>query len=303
MEIVKVVPRGYCKGVIRAIQIAKKARLDYPNEEIYILGMLVHNQYVINALELLNIKSVENSKLDRLSLLQEVPDHCVLIFTAHGISDQVKVAAEKKGCKCIDASCQDVLKTQDIVKEKIKEGYQILYIGKKNHPEAEAVLAISPKIHLITKEEDIKQLNYLDKVFVTNQTTMSIFDVSKLFDTIKTIFPHALICDEICNATRIRQQAISDLKDQNIDVLYVVGDKKSNNSNRLAQIAKEINIEKVYLIDDVNDVNIDDLKGCTKIAVTSGASTPTYLTNQVISYLEHLDENTTIPTIEIEKIL
>lgn len=303
MEVIKVTPRGYCKGVVRAIQIAKQARQDYPNEDIYILGMLVHNQYVIKALDLLNIKSVENPKLNRYELLNEVPNDCVLIFSAHGISDQVVEAAKAKGCKCIDASCPDVLKTQDIVKKYINDDYHVLYIGKRNHPEAEAVLAISDKIHLITNENDIKLLESYHKIFVTNQTTMSINDVSKLFDAIKDKFPHAIICDEICNATRIRQQAISNLVDQNIDVLFVVGDKKSNNSNRLAQIAKEIKIPKVALIDDVHDIDLNDLTNANKVAITSGASTPTYLTNQVIQYLENLESNQIKPSIDISKML
>lgn len=300
MEIIKVTPRGYCKGVVRAINMAKQATIDYPDQDIYVLGMLVHNTYVMEALKCLNIHSIDSKDKTRMELLDEI-NHGVVIFTAHGISENVIVKAKEKGLICIDASCPDVVKTQNIVKDYLNQNYEVLYIGKAHHPEAEAVISLSEHVHLIEKEEDLNLYQNFDKLFVTNQTTMSIFDIAHLFDRIKAIYPHAVICEEICNATRIRQEAISTL--ENIDVLYVVGDAKSNNSNRLASIAKNHGIHNVYLIDDVTQITPEQFINCNRIAITSGASTPTYLTNQVIQYLENYDKIKEYPKINIQDIL
>ena len=175
MKCIKVTPRGYCKGVVKAINLAKQARLDYPNQKITILGMLVHNQYVCEALKELSIDTIEDVNKTRLQLLDKVHEGVVL-FTAHGVSEAVERKAKNKGLICIDASCQDVIKTQNIVKEYLAKGYDIAYIGKNKHPEAEAVLSLSPKVMLIENKEQIQKLK--SPLFVTNQTTMSQSDVA-----------------------------------------------------------------------------------------------------------------------------
>lgn len=303
MEVLKVTPRGYCKGVTRAIAIAKKTAIENPDKKVYVLGMLVHNEYVIKALSRLGITTIDDKSKNRMELLDEIPKDSIVIFTAHGISEYVKEEAVTRGFIIVDASCPDVVKTQTLVQEKEKQGYEILYIGKQNHPEAESICYRKPHVHLICNKEDVKQIPNYEKIFVTNQTTMSIFDVANLFDEIKQKFPHAEICEEICNATRIRQEAVINLKPQNIDAAFIVGDKYSNNSNRLAQIAKEQGISHVYRIDDVHDINDEQLQNVKKVAITSGASTPTYLTNQVIQYLENYQNNTLKPEIIIEDVL
>lgn len=303
MEIIKVTPRGYCRGVTRAIQLAKQTALMYPDKTIYILGMLVHNTYVIEALKLLHIKTIDDKKKSRMDLLDQIPQDSIVIFTAHGIAPAVIEKAKQKGLICIDASCPDVIQTQNVVQEALQQGDEVLYIGKRHHPEAEAVLALSSHVHLITNEENIQSLPAFHQVFVTNQTTMSIFDIETLFTCIKEKYPHANICEEICNATRIRQQAVADLKDQDIDVLYVVGDKHSNNSTRLATIAKEQGIPYVYLIDDVHGIDEDQLIHAKRVAITSGASTPTYLTKQVIAFLEGYETNKTKEAIDLSCII
>lgn len=298
MELIKVVPRGYCKGVVRAINIAKETAKNNPDKNIYILGMLVHNKYVIDALKEFNIITIDDKNKSREELLDQIEDG-IVIFTAHGIHPFVKKKAEEKGLTCIDASCLDVLKTQSIVNDYLKNGYEVLYIGKNKHPEASAVCDHNEHVHLIEKASDIDVLDTYEKVFVTNQTTMSYHDVKHLFTLIENKFENVIISDEICNATRSRQEAISKL--ENIDALIVVGDKASNNANRLAQIAKEKGIENVYLIDDVNDLNVEEIVKYPRVAVTAGASTPTYLINQVIYCLEN--NITTKQIIEKDKIL
>lgn len=304
MEIIKVTPRGYCKGVIRAINIAKETALKYPEQPIYVLGMLVHNQYVMKALENYHIIALDDTKKKRIDLLDEI-NHGVVIFTAHGISEDVVKKATTKGLICVDASCPDVIQTQNIVKAHLEKGYDILYIGKRNHPEAEAVCSINPiHIHLITSKNDIPE-NLHKKLFVTNQTTMSLFDVKTIFHKIEKKYPSAIFSEEICNATRIRQEAVAALVSQDINCLIVVGDQFSNNSTRLAQIAKDQGITDVFLIDTALDLPIEKLQHYKRIAVTSGASTPTYLTNQVIQYLEAYAVNQTkqLPLVNINQIL
>ena len=302
MEIIKVSPRGYCKGVVNAINIAKKTRLMYENETIYILGMIVHNSYVSKALEELNIITLKDNGKSRVELLDEI-DSGVVIFTAHGVSDVVKQKAKDKNLICIDASCTDVIKTQDNVKDKLKEGYIVLYVGKKNHPEALAVLSNYNNIYLISNISDVESLNInSNKIYVTNQTTMSILEIQYIYDQINIKYPNAIFEEEICNATYKRQMAVMNI--DNLDLLYVVGDPLSNNSNKLKDIAQN-KCNKVLLIESAQDININDLFNIKKVGVTSGASTPTYLTNQVIDVLNHYNETNEliIPEIIINKII
>lgn len=298
-EIIKVDPQGYCGGVLKAISIAKNARLENPDTRITILGNLVHNQYVKKALAYYKLDTIDNKDKTRVELLDEIDDG-IVIFTAHGVSNEVHTKAEKKGLKIIDASCPFVLQTQKIIKEKLENGYIIFYIGKYKHPEAEAIYSTSDDIYLIEKKEDIP-LNINKNIFVTNQTTMSIFDIKHLFEDIKNIYPSAIFHDELCNATRVRQQAILDLKDKDIDTLIVVGDPTSNNTRQLANIGTKAKIKQVIRINDVLELNIKTLEHSKRIAITSGASTPTYLTNQVIEYLNNYPCDK--PQIKIQDIL
>lgn len=285
MEIKRVVPSGYCKGVVGAINIVKKAKEDYPDAKIYILGMIVHNTYVKDELSKLGIITLDDTFKTKEDLLNEINEG-VIIFTAHGISQKIKDKAINKGLTVIDATCSDVLKTQDIVKEYLNKGYAILYFGKKKHPEAEAVLSISDSIKLIENEDDINNLDIQNKkIFVTNQTTMSFLELEKMFSLLKEKYPNCVIQEEICNATSSRQKAIINIKDG--DVLYVVGDKKSNNTNKLVDIGKT-NFKKVFLINNKDEINKNDLSGQNKIYVTAGASTPPILIEEVLKYLNEL---------------
>ena len=302
MKIQKVIPSGYCKGVVRAINLVKQTRLQNPDEPIYVLGMIVHNTYITKALAYHNIVTLDDSHKTKEELIDQINDG-IIIFTAHGIADYLKEKVIAKGLRYVDASCIDVIKTKDIVKEKLKEDYEILYIGKKHHPEAEAVLAESPRIHLITKIEDVDALGDYPKVFVTNQTTMSILEIHKIFECIKEKYPHAYVQPEICNATSARQQATIDLKD--CDLLYIVGDPKSNNSNKLKEIAIQNGIPKVRLIGAAFEIEECDLQDVENVYVTAGASTPTYLTNQVIETLNIYNETRELkkPDVDLSQII
>lgn len=303
MEIIPVIPRGYCKGVTQAIALARKTARENPGVPITMLGMIVHNRYVVEALKLDHIRCVEQAGRTRLELLDEISEG-IVIFTAHGISEAVAEKARQKGLRCVDASCSDVKETQRLVREAIESGEEVLYIGKRSHPEAEAVLAISPHVHPVYDLTSLQNLKLESKrILVTNQTTMSILEIARLMDAIRAQFPEARFEKEICNATRIRQEAIRKL--ENIDLLIVVGDPQSNNSNKLRDIAVSSGIPDVLLIETVRQLKPEDYAGKNRIAVTSGASTPTYLTQQVIGYLSAVagGETPVMPEIELEHLL
>lgn len=285
MEIKRVVPSGYCKGVVNAINIVKKTKEQYPNENIYILGMIVHNSYVSKQMEDLGVITLEDPNLSKEELLDTI-DKGVVIFTAHGISDKIKQKALDKGLICVDASCVDVLKNNDLIKSYLDKGYDVVYFGKKKHPEAEAILSLSNNIHLVSNISDIDNLNISnDNLFITNQTTMSYLEVEDMLKLIKDKYPTCIIQKEICNATSSRQLAITNIKDG--DVLYVVGDVKSNNTNKLKEIGLKY-FKKVFLISNYKEINKKDLVNENKIYVTAGASTPPILIDEVIDYLSKL---------------
>ncbi|MCH1642605.1 4-hydroxy-3-methylbut-2-enyl diphosphate reductase [Paenibacillus timonensis] len=288
MEVIKISPRGYCYGVVDAMVLARQAaqNLDLPRP-IYILGMIVHNSHVTNSFEDEGIITLDGP--NRLDILSKVESGTV-IFTAHGVSPEVRKMARDKGLTTVDATCPDVTKTHVLIEEKVAEGYEVIYIGKKGHPEPEGAVGVAPgKVHLIEKEEEIEQLNLAaDKIVITNQTTMSQWDIKHIMKKLLEKYPGAEVHNEICLATQMRQQAVAEQASQ-ADLVIVVGDPRSNNSNRLAQVSEEIAGVKAYRIADVTELRREWLEGIRKVAVTSGASTPTPITKEVIQYLEQYD--------------
>jgi len=290
MEIIKISPRGYCYGVVDAMVIARNAALDKSlPRPIYILGMIVHNKHVTDAFEEEGIVTLDGN--NRKEILEKVEKGTV-IFTAHGISPEVRELAKQKGLVTLDATCPDVTRTHDLIQAKKEEGYQIIYIGKKGHPEPEGAVGVAPDVvHLVETTRDVESLKLdSDKIIVTNQTTMSQWDVKHVMDMIAEKYPHAEFYNEICNATQIRQEAVAEQAGI-ADVLIVVGDPKSNNSNRLAQVSEEIAHTKAYRIADISELKIDWIKDAQTVAVTAGASTPTPITKEVISFIEQFDPN------------
>jgi 4-hydroxy-3-methylbut-2-en-1-yl diphosphate reductase len=288
MKVIKIAPRGYCYGVVDAMVIARNAALDKSlPRPIYILGMIVHNKHVTDAFEEEGIITLDGK--NRKDILEQVESGTV-IFTAHGISPEVRELAKQKGLVTIDATCPDVTKTHDLIRQKETEGYTVIYIGKKGHPEPEGAVGVAPHIvHLVEKTEDVENLTIQsDKIIVTNQTTMSQWDVSHIMDKIKEKYPHAEFHKEICLATQQRQEAVAE-QAGNADVLIVVGDPRSNNSNRLAQVSEEIAYTKAYRIADISELELDWIKDAKTVAVTAGASTPTPITKEVITFLENFD--------------
>lgn len=290
IEVLKISPRGYCYGVVDAMVLARQAaqNLDLPRP-IYILGMIVHNSHVTQSFEDEGIITLDGP--NRMEILSQVESGTV-IFTAHGVSPEVRKLARDKGLTTLDATCPDVTKTHDLIREKAADGYEIIYIGKKGHPEPEGAIGIAPDhVHLIEKEEEIEQLQVnSSRIIITNQTTMSQWDIKHIMKSLLDKFPGAEIHNEICLATQVRQEAVAEQAGQ-ADLVIVVGDPRSNNSNRLAQVSEEIAGVPAHRIGDVTELKREWLEGVGKVAVTSGASTPTPITKEVIAYLEQYEHD------------
>lgn len=307
MDVLRITPRGYCYGVVDAMVLARQAvqnkALPRP---IYILGMIVHNKHVVDAFTEEEIITIDGE--NRMELLDQVEQGTV-IFTAHGVSPEVRRKAREKGLTVVDATCPDVTKTHDLIREKVADGFEIIYIGKSGHPEPEGAMGVAPgKVHLIENTSDIERLQpRTDRLLVTNQTTMSQWDTSDLMVQVKEKFPNVEIHNEICLATQERQEAVAE-QAKKTELVIVVGDPRSNNSNRLAQVSEEIAGVEAYRISDVSEIDINWLKGKKKVGITAGASTPTPITREVIRFLEQFDDQDPSTweierTVDMKKIL
>jgi 4-hydroxy-3-methylbut-2-enyl diphosphate reductase len=286
MEVVKITPRGYCHGVVDAFRIARRVR-EETTGPVHMLGMLVHNTHATDDLQQQGIALVDQP--DRLSGLGQIKGGTV-IFTAHGVSPQVKQRAVELGLTPVDATCSDVVRTHELVADLASKGYEVVYIGRKGHPEPEGVVGEAPgKVYLVQDPEDIDALELKgDRVAVTCQTTLSVWDTEDLIDRVKARYPHAEVHNEICRATQERQEAAVEAA-QHVDLVIVVGSPRSSNSLRLVEVVKKLGQKPAYLVDNMEDLDLSWFKGAHKVGVTSGASTPTQLTRRVIEYLEALE--------------
>ncbi len=285
MKVIPIRPRGFCPGVVKAIQIVEDVIKDpsYPRP-IQILGMIVHNRHVVEDFQSRGVISIEGFHESRLEMISKVVPGTVII-TAHGISDFVRQQLKDLHVVLVDATCRDVSRTQNLVKSHLSQNDEILYIGKRNHPETESVQELSSKVHVIESISDFKNLKlHTEKLFVTNQTTFSIRDIEPILHEIRETYPFAVISDEICDSTRIRQEAILETN-KNIDVCFIVGDPRSNNTKNLVKISIEETKTPTYLIETENDITEMMLKGVNSVSVSSGASTPNQITKRVIEYL------------------
>ena len=288
MEVIKISPRGYCYGVVDALQIARQVAKDPAHPRpIYILGQIVHNRHAIEELTDLGIMTLDGP--DRASILEQVSSGTV-IFTAHGVSPLVKSRARERGLHCIDATCPDVMVTHDLVQDLVTKGYYILYIGKKGHPEPEGVLGEVPgHISLVESEADVDALALTPeqerKIAVSTQTTLSQWDTRRVIEYIKRGYPQAEVHIDICKATQTRQEAVV-AQAKGADLTVVVGDPRSNNTNRLVQVSEELAGVPAVRIEDLTQLRTEWLKGKKRIAVTAGASTPSQLTREVIRFIE-----------------
>ncbi|HKF76370.1 MAG TPA: 4-hydroxy-3-methylbut-2-enyl diphosphate reductase [Candidatus Dormibacteraeota bacterium] len=283
MEVVRITPRGYCHGVVDAFRIAKRVR-ESTDGPVHMLGQLVHNTFATDDLQRQGITLVDPP--NRLAGLDQIEGGTV-IFTAHGVSPEVKRRAAERGLQAIDATCSDVVRTHDLVRDLAARGYEIVYVGRRNHPEPEGVVGEAPgRVHLVQDVEDVERLEISSpRVAVTCQTTLSMWDTEELIDAVRRRYPEAEVHNEICRATQERQEAaVAAARD--VDLVIVVGSARSSNSNRLVEVVQKLAGKPAHRVDSVEELDAAWFEGVRRVGVTSGASTPTQLTRRVIEHLE-----------------
>lgn len=286
MKIIRLEPQGYCNGVKNALKVVQDVLNSsiYPRP-IYLLGSIIHNKFVIEELEKKGAILLEKPGVSKEALLDTISKGTVII-SAHGVSDQIFSKAKQKGLTVVDTTCGNVKIIQQKMNFALKEGYTCLYIGTKGHPECEGILGISSSIILIEKEADVLNLNLKGKnIYVSNQTTLSIYDTEKIYKLLKEKYPNIKIENSICKATTIRQLAC--YQQQPVDLCLVVGDQRSSNTKKLAVASQSIGINTI-LVEDIEDVKCMDFENIKTISVTSGASTPPEKVEEIISYLKRV---------------
>lgn len=286
MKINKIEPQGYCGGVVRALKIMDKTLADSSlPKPIYCLGSVIHNSHVMDHYTDLGIITIEDKGLSRLELLDKI-DEGTVIFSAHGVSPLVYEKAKNKGLTIIDATCPMVLTVHKRMLKHLEDGYECIYIGTDRHPECEGVLGISDKIHFVGSTNDVLNLNInSDKIYVTNQTTLSMYDIKLIFDELKKKYPNIEIDDKICDATTARQTAM--YNQPACDLCIIVGDPKSSNTKKLYKVSKEIAGKNTVFVEDLNMLDKSILDNVNTVNISSGASTPPYLVDEIIDYLKN----------------
>lgn len=275
-------PRGFCAGVERAIETVEKA-LSLWGAPIYVKHEIVHNRYVVDGLRAKGAVFIED--------VDEVPVGSRLIYSAHGVSPAVREQAQKRKLVEIDATCGLVTRVHSAVKRFAAQGYQIILIGHRNHVEIIGTAGEAPEVTAIVESvEDVAALNYREgeKLFYITQTTLSLDDVKEITDALIAKYPHieTLPTSSICYATTNRQMALREITDQT-DLVLVVGDPQSSNSNRLREVASIRGITS-YLINNEGEISPDWLKGVKIVGLTAGASTPETIVQRCIQRLIEL---------------
>ena len=286
-------PRGFCAGVHRAITIVEKA-LDLYGAPIYVRHQIVHNPHVVKRLENQGAVFVEH--------LEDIPKGAYVIFSAHGISPQVREEAERLGLKSIDATCPLVTKVHLEAKRYAREGYHIILIGHRNHVEVQGTVGEAPKHMVIVEtQKDAEALMFPPdtKLAYITQTTLSIDDTAEIVHTLKTRFPSIKgpAKSDVCYATQNRQNAVKAMAKQ-ADFIFVVGASNSSNTLRLVEVAEQTGI-RAKRIESAHEINPEDMKGATKIGVTAGASAPEEIVKEILEKLESFSINATIQEIKI----
>lgn len=281
MKLIRVRPQGFCSGVIRAMDIINEALLNPDlKRPFYMLGSLVHNQHIMQSYYAKGVLLAQS--------LNDISEGTVII-TAHGTSQQMINAIYEKKLDLLDATCRDVAVIHHLIQDKITLGFDVIFYGQANHPETKGVMGINGRIHLIQSIEDIPHLNISNPMIAfVSQTTMSSIDVSELSEAIKVRFPEALIIAQVCNATSRRQEALIEAAQQ-ADLCIVVGDPMSNNTNKLKYVCEKYTKTPCILIENVTHLAQFDLTPYETIAISSGASTPTKIVDEVISGIENHD--------------
>ena len=290
MRVILAKPRGFCAGVVRAIDIVELALRKY-GPPVYVRHEIVHNKRVVEDLKAKGAVFVEE--------LDEVPDGAHTVFSAHGVSQKVADDAGARTLPVIDATCPLVAKVHKEGQRYSKNDFDVILIGHEGHPEVVGTMGRIPgKVHLVSTVEDVATLVVEDdsKLAYVTQTTLSVDDTRDVIDALKERFPSVVGPDvkDICYATQNRQTAVRELA-RKVNVLLVVGAQNSSNSNRLREIGEELNIPS-YLIDDASVLDPAWIDGAETVGITAGASAPEALVQELISRLSELD------AIEVEEL-
>ena len=285
VSIVLAQPRGFCAGVDRAITIVERA-LEQFGAPIYVRHEIVHNKYVVDDLRDKGAVFIEE--------LFEAPDGSTVIFSAHGVSLAVRDEAQRRNLHIFDATCPLVTKVHVEVKRMREQGYEIIMIGHKGHPEVEGTMGqVKDGIYLVDTEADVAnlQVKTSDHLAYVTQTTLSVDDTKGIITTLKQRFPKITEPKkaDICYATQNRQDAVKVLAPQ-VDVVIVVGSPNSSNSNRLRELAEKMGVS-AYMVDNADDVQVAWFVNVQKIGVTAGASAPEVLVESVLNRIKELGAN------------
>jgi 4-hydroxy-3-methylbut-2-en-1-yl diphosphate reductase len=271
-------PRGFCAGVDRAIGIVEKV-LEMVPPPIYVFHEIVHNKFVVESLSQRQVVFVNG--------LEEVPEGGVCIFSAHGVSPQVRELARKKRLRVVDATCPLVTKVHMEALRYARDGYTMVLIGHAGHEEVEGTMGEAP-MQLVSSVEDVEKLQVAnpEKVAYLTQTTLSLDDMAEIVRALRQKYPHLTgpTKNDICYATQNRQNAIKQIADD-VDLVLVVGSQNSSNSQRLREVAMTAG-KPAYLINDVSEINPEWLDGIETVGVTAGASAPEEYVLGVVDYLK-----------------
>ena len=284
MRVILAQPRGFCAGVVRAIDIVEKA-LDKYGEPVYVRHEIVHNKHVVNTLKNKGARFVEE--------LDEVPNGAVTVFSAHGVPQSVVKNAQDRGLPVLDATCPLVSKVHNQGKRYVAHGRTLILIGHAGHPEVEGTMGqVGAPVHLVQDEEDVAGLDISvdTPVAYITQTTLSIDDTKGIIVALKNRFRDIVgpETSDICYATQNRQTSVRELA-KLADVILVVGAANSSNSNRLREIGIEEGIPS-YLINDGSELKPEWVKGKKVVGLTAGASAPEELVRHVIEALGEIEE-------------
>lgn len=286
MNIILAKPRGFCAGVMRAIETVEKA-INKFGSPVYVRHEIVHNKFVVESLRQKGAIFVKE--------VDEIPPGAITIFSAHGVSDKVEEDASKRGLDVIDATCPLVSKVHREAKKYEEENYEIILIGHRGHPEVEGTSGrVKKEVILVTNEEDARnvEIKSSEKISYVTQTTLSVDDTNKIVSILEERFPtlkRGLATKDICYATQNRQDAVRSLCKM-VDIVLVIGAQNSSNSNRLRDLGEESGLPS-YLINGAQDLDKSWFDNVKNIGLTAGASAPEVLVQDVIAKIKDFSKD------------
>lgn len=282
MKVYLGVPRGFCAGVVRAIDIVELA-LERFGAPVYVKHQIVHNPYVVSSLERKGAVTVEE--------VDEIPEGSMVVFSAHGSPPEDFAKAEERDLRVIDATCPLVTKVHNEAKKYAGENRRIILVGHRGHQEVKGTMGQNP-MHLVDDREGVRLPDWSDStpVAVLTQTTLSVDDTERSIDEISRRFPDAIVRNDLCYATTNRQSAVKELA-KLADLVLVIGASNSSNCNRLREVA-EANGATSYLLNGPEELDMSWLEGVDSVGITSGASTPDELVLAVLDAIEPEDVTT-----------